>query len=163
RSRRRLDGVSLQDRMTKRNPRIFISAGEPSGDLHGSALARALRERWPDAQLYGFGGDMMKAAGVELWAHTDQMAVMGFVELAENANHLAVVLPFEQKLFEQAGARVSFVGHPLLDLNRATKSREEFCAELGADPSRLLLAVLPGSRNQEVESHLELFAAAASL
>ncbi len=65
-------------------PRILLSAGETSGDLHGAALARELKRRWPNAHLYGFGGDRMKAAGVELWAHTDQLAVMGFVEVARH-------------------------------------------------------------------------------
>jgi lipid-A-disaccharide synthase len=62
-------------------PRIFLSAGEPSGDLHGARLAEALRRRFPDAELFGLGGDRMKAAGVELLAHVDQLAVMGFVEV----------------------------------------------------------------------------------
>ena len=52
--------------MTADAPRILLSAGEPSGDLHGAALARELKRRWPNARLYGFGGDLMKAAGVEL-------------------------------------------------------------------------------------------------
>ncbi|MGH7446701.1 MAG: lipid-A-disaccharide synthase, partial [Longimicrobiales bacterium] len=46
-------------------PRIFLSAGEPSGDLHGARVAEALRRRWPDAELFGLGGDRMAAAGVE--------------------------------------------------------------------------------------------------
>lgn len=62
-------------------PRIFLSAGEPSGDLHGAGVARALRARWPDATLRGLGGDLMADAGVELIAHIDQLAVMGFVEV----------------------------------------------------------------------------------
>ncbi len=36
--------------------RIFISAGEPSGDLHAANLIRSLRERLPDAQFVGYGG-----------------------------------------------------------------------------------------------------------
>lgn len=62
-------------------PRIFLSAGEPSGDLHGARVAEALRRRWPDVELLGLGGDRMAAAGVELLAHVDQLAVMGFVEV----------------------------------------------------------------------------------
>jgi lipid-A-disaccharide synthase len=211
-------------------PKILLSAGEPSGDLHGAAVARALKARWPDAQLYGFGGDLMRAAGVDLWAHTDQLAVMGIfevvqhlpffldlldrvrehmttappdlfipidypgfnlrlaryaksrhvpvlyyiapqvwawhrsrmTELARNTDRLAVVLPFEEKLFRDAGANVTFVGHPLLDVPPPSTSREEFCAQLGIEPTRLILAVLPGSRKQEVSSHLELFTAAAA-
>ena len=62
-------------------PRIFLSAGEPSGDLHGAGVAAALRRRWPAVELFGLGGDRMAAAGVELIAHVDQLAVMGFVEV----------------------------------------------------------------------------------
>jgi lipid-A-disaccharide synthase len=62
-------------------PRVFLSAGEPSGDLHGARVAEALRRRWPDAELFGLGGDRMAAAGVHLLAHVDQLAVMGFVEV----------------------------------------------------------------------------------
>jgi lipid-A-disaccharide synthase len=63
-------------------PRILLSAGEPSGDLHGAAVARALRERWPKADLYGLGGPRMQAEGVRLLAHVDELAVMGFAEVA---------------------------------------------------------------------------------
>ena len=217
--------------MTADAPRILLSAGEPSGDLHGAALARELKRRWPNARLYGFGGDLMKAAGVELWAHADQMAVMGFVEvarhlpfflsllwktrddlradppdliipidypgfnlrlaryakelrlpvlyyiapqvwawhrsrmaeLARNADHLAVVLPFEEKLFREAGATVTFVGHPLLDAPASQQTRASFCAAHSLDPARKIVALLPGSRQQEIRNHASLFAEAARL
>ena len=63
-------------------PRILLAAGEPSGDLHGAGVARALRERWPDVRLYGLGGPRMAAEGVELLARFEDLAVMGFVEVA---------------------------------------------------------------------------------
>jgi len=56
--------------------RVFISAGEPSGDLHGANLARALRERSPGVELVGFGGPRMAAAGVELLYPLTELAVM---------------------------------------------------------------------------------------
>jgi lipid-A-disaccharide synthase len=58
--------------------RVFISAGEPSGDLHGANLARALRERLPGVELVGFGGDRMAAAGVDLLYPLTDLAVMWF-------------------------------------------------------------------------------------
>ena len=67
-----------------RSPVIFISAGEESGDLHGAALARALRKRFPHARMLGLGGARMKAEGVELLAGLDQLAVMGFVEVIKH-------------------------------------------------------------------------------
>lgn len=210
-------------------PRILISAGEPSGDLHGSGVARALREQWPDAELYGFGGSLMQGAGVSLRAHVDDLAVMGFAEvarhlpffvrllrdtrreldarppdlvipidypgfnmrlarmakergipvlyyiapqvwawhssrvrqLAETSDRLAVILPFEQQLFEAAGTRALFVGHPLLDRRAEATARAALCAQLGIDPGRPILALFPGSRAQEVRRHLALFEAAA--
>ncbi|MEX0980038.1 MAG: lipid-A-disaccharide synthase [Gemmatimonadota bacterium] len=204
-------------------------AGEASGDHHGAQVARALRERWPDATLIGLGGDRMAAEGVELLAGLDDLAVMGFAEvvarlpwflglerrvkellverkidlvlpidypglnlriaraaherkipvlyyispqvwawragraarLARDADHVAVILPFEVDVLEKAGARVSFVGHPLLDRPDDTPEREEFCRTWGLDPAGPILPIFPGSRRQELERHLERFVAAA--
>lgn len=58
--------------------RIFLSAGEPSGDLHGANLARAIRARNSNAQLIGFGGDKMSAAGVDLLFPLTQLSIMWF-------------------------------------------------------------------------------------
>lgn len=79
-----------------RSPVIFISAGEESGDLHGAALARALRERFPHARLIGLGGGRMEAAGVELLAGLQELAVMGFVEVIR---HLPFFIDLKQKVF----------------------------------------------------------------
>jgi lipid-A-disaccharide synthase len=57
---------------------IFLSAGEPSGDLHGANLASALKARIPDVKLVGFGGDRMAAAGVRLLYSLTELAVMWF-------------------------------------------------------------------------------------
>ena len=59
-------------------PHIFLSAGEPSGDLHAANLARALLARSPDAKLVGLGGDRMRAAGVGLRYPLTDLAVMWF-------------------------------------------------------------------------------------
>lgn len=81
--------------------------------------------------------------------------------LAEHADHVAVILPFEAAQLEAAGARVSFVGHPLLERPDEVTPRDAFCRAHGLDPDRPLLAVLPGSRAQELDRHLEPFVAAA--
>jgi lipid-A-disaccharide synthase len=56
--------------------RIFISAGEPSGDIHGASLIHALRERRPDLEFVGFGGERMQAAGAQLLYPLVNHAVM---------------------------------------------------------------------------------------
>ncbi|MGD8868667.1 MAG: lipid-A-disaccharide synthase [Gemmatimonadales bacterium] len=65
-------------------PRIFISAGEASGDLHGAALADALRRRWPTADLSGLAGPRMVEAGVRPMVEFDRLVVMGFVEIVSS-------------------------------------------------------------------------------
>ncbi|MGN0030008.1 MAG: lipid-A-disaccharide synthase [Marinilabiliaceae bacterium] len=57
--------------------RYYIVAGEPSGDLHGSNLMKALRSVDPEASFSFWGGDLMKAAGGRLVRHYKDTAVMG--------------------------------------------------------------------------------------
>ncbi len=62
-------------------PRIFLSAGEASGDLHAAALAAALREIFPKAELFGLAGPRMVAVGVEPIVEFDSLVVMGLAEV----------------------------------------------------------------------------------
>jgi lipid-A-disaccharide synthase len=65
--------------------RIFLSAGEPSGDLHGSNLALALRRSRPEVECVGFGGERMAAAGCRLLYPLCRLAIMGFAGAFANA------------------------------------------------------------------------------
>jgi lipid-A-disaccharide synthase len=65
-----------------------------------------------------------------------------------------VPFAFELERYRLAGADVTFVGHPAVDLVRPTVPREGFCREFGLDPDRPLVALLPGSRRQEVDALL---------
>ena len=62
-------------------PKVMIVAGEPSGDLHASHVARHLKARCPDITLFGMGGDRMAAVSVELDLHIRDSAVMGFADV----------------------------------------------------------------------------------
>jgi lipid-A-disaccharide synthase len=66
-------------RVTKR---VFISAGEASGELYGALLSRAIRKRWPDTEIMGIGGNHMKKEGVHLVA-----SVSGSLGLLETVGH----------------------------------------------------------------------------
>lgn len=204
-------------------PQFLLAAGEPSGDAHGSAVAREIRRRWPDAALWGLGGPRMQEAGVELLADVRDLAVLGLAEvlgrlpffwkllrtlrketdrrrpdlvipidypgfnlrlsrharsldipvlyyiapqvwawhqsradeLARLTAGMAVILPFEERLFRERGARVSFVGHPLLE--EEPPIHREWAVEQGLDPDKPVLALFPGSRKQEVHRHLGVF------
>jgi lipid-A-disaccharide synthase len=71
-------------------------------------------------------------------------------KLVKRSNRLAVVFPFEAALYEDAGGRVSFVGHPLLDRVVPAQGRAETFARYGIAPGSRLLAILPGSRRGEI-------------
>jgi lipid-A-disaccharide synthase len=69
-------------------------------------------------------------------------------------DRMLVILPFEESLYRAAGIPVEFVGHPLLDLARPERSRRQARALLGLDPDRPMVALLPGSRRNELRAHL---------
>ena len=66
------------------------------------------------------------------------------------ADRMLVIFPFEEQLYREAGVPVEFVGHPLVDLARPSASREGFLPRLGLAADRPTVAVLPGSRPNEV-------------
>lgn len=64
--------------------KIFFSVGEPSADLHGSNLIRALKERDPDVECVGFGGPKMKEAGLDQHFDLTKFAIMWIVKVLIN-------------------------------------------------------------------------------
>ena len=85
--------------------------------------------------------------GPQLWAwRRRRMEVMKRI-----ADRVLVIFPFEEHIYRDAGVPVQFVGHPLVDLARAQESRQVFLHELGLDAGRPIVALLPGSRPNEVE------------
>ncbi len=67
---------------------------------------------------------------------------------------MIVVLPFEMELYKKAGVDVRFVGHPLADVVKSAYSCEEARKQLGLDPRRRTVALLPGSRKKEITNLL---------
>jgi lipid-A-disaccharide synthase len=80
---------------SRRPLRIALVAGETSGDALGAGLIRELRQRFPDAQFAGVGGDAMRAAGFDAWHDAGELAVMG---LAEVLKHLPRLLGLRKRL-----------------------------------------------------------------
>ncbi|HEY0307737.1 MAG TPA: lipid-A-disaccharide synthase [Acidobacteriaceae bacterium] len=62
-------------------PRIFLSAGEASGDHYGAQLITALRRLQPGATFFGLGGTQMESAGLERIIRAEDVAVMGITEV----------------------------------------------------------------------------------
>ncbi|MDI6762938.1 MAG: lipid-A-disaccharide synthase [Thermodesulfobacteriota bacterium] len=70
--------------------------------------------------------------------------------IAKRVRKMVVLFPFEVPLYEAAGVDVEWVGHPLLDIVRPSLSREEALKQFGIDPEQKTIALLPGSRIEEV-------------
>ena len=217
--------------------RVFVIAGEASGDLHASGLVRALSRRRPQLEFSGIGGPRLQDAGMSLLHHSDQLAFMGFAEvllhlpylfrvmgdvrhylatyrprlvilvdypafnlrvartaralgckvlyyippqvwawheervvsLAELTDAIACVLPFEEEFFaakgQQYGVKLNarYVGHPLVDTAAARTDAGGLCSELLLPDGVTLLALMPGSRRQEVARLLPVMAEAVHL
>jgi lipid-A-disaccharide synthase len=63
---------------------------------------------------------------------------------------MLVIFPFEEKIYRDADVDVEFVGHPLIETVRATRTKEEFCRAHNIDSRKPILAILPGSRKREI-------------
>lgn len=206
--------------------KYFIIAGERSGDLHGSNLIKAIKEADKDADIQGWGGDYMEAAGARILTHYKDTAFMGFVEVLANLSKilgffklckkqiqtfapdaiilidyagfnmriakwakpkgyklfyyispkvwawnqdraiklkqtidkLFVIFPFEVDFFKKYDYEVEFVGNPLFDAIAEFEPNPDFLSQNNLDESKII-ALLPGSRKQEVEKMLELMVA----
>ncbi len=64
--------------------RIYIIAGEASGDLHAANFVKELKQLYPQVELKGWGGDLMQQAGVNVVKHYRELAFMGFIEVVKN-------------------------------------------------------------------------------
>ncbi len=77
--------------------------------------------------------------------------------LKRNISHLVVILPFEEEWFQARGLSTTYAGHPLADgTDSDREAKEVFLAGLGLDPQRPVVALLPGSRTNEIKRTLPL-------
>lgn len=81
--------------------KVFISAGEASGDLHAAALTRAILQRDPTVQVFGMGGDALAAAGGEVVFNYKDYSVMGFVEVLQSLPRLFGLKKAFRRLMEE--------------------------------------------------------------
>jgi lipid-A-disaccharide synthase len=84
----------------------------------------------------------------QIWAwHKSRVkTIRQFVDL------MLVIFPFEEKFYREERVPVEFVGHPLLEVIASSLSRKEFCKKFSLDEQKKIIALLPGSRKQEIEN-----------
>lgn len=71
-------------------------------------------------------------------------------QMARRVTKVLAAFPFEKSLYEEAGVPVEFVGHPLLDVVPADLDHARARERLGVGPKRVVVGLLPGSREQEI-------------
>ena len=211
--------------------KIFFSAGEVSGDLHGAALARQIKKILPSTQLLGFGGKLMAHEGVQLVRNYKDYNVMGFIEVLKNirrifqllddlteiiraekpdllvlidypdfnwrlakrvkkfgvkilsyippsawawrkgraktcaaiADVFVAIFPFELPVYEKAGAKIFFLGNPLVDTVKPFLQPDEARSFFNVTESERVILLLPGSRKQEIKLLLKPMLGAAKI
>lgn len=117
-----------------RRPDVFVAVDAPDFNFF---LLRAVK---------ALGVPVIYYISPQLWAwRARRMRTM-----QRYVDRVLVIFPFEQAIYERAGVPVTFVGHPLVDMARASTTRDAFLAAHGLDPLRPTLAVLPGSRRNEL-------------
>ncbi|WP_338036015.1 lipid-A-disaccharide synthase [Halorhodospira abdelmalekii] len=210
--------------------RIALLAGEPSGDVLGGALMRALQEQCPGLSFEGVGGAQMQAAGLQPVAPMDGLALVGLSEIVRHlprllrlrralverwrnappdlfigidlpdfnlsleqrlraagvptvhyvsptvwawrrgrirtieraVDRMLTLYPFEQRLYATSGVDAVCVGHPAADRLPLHPERAQTRARLQIPAQATVLALLPGSRDSEIERLLPPFAETAA-
>ncbi len=71
-------------------------------------------------------------------------------KIARRVDHMLTLFPFEVPFYKSAGVDAKYVGHPLVDRVAALPTPEQAAVQLGLDASRPTVALLPGSRSQEI-------------
>jgi len=90
----------------------------------------------------------------KVWAWYQARAKM----LKANVDRMFVILPFEKDFYKTYDWNVDYVGNPVLDAVKAHVPRKDFHSRYGLQSTRPLIALLPGSRKQELQRILPLMA-----
>jgi lipid-A-disaccharide synthase len=128
-------------------PDVFVAIDFPDFNF---ALARAMKKRGVPVVYY---------ISPQLWAwRSGRMKTMQRV-----VDRVLVIFPFEEEIYRKARVPVQWVGHPLFDVQPPHQPRGAFLPEVGLDPSRPVVALLPGSRTNELKAILPELSRAAAI
>jgi lipid-A-disaccharide synthase len=128
---------TLRRAAEERRPRAALLIDSPDFNLR---LAKRLR---------ALGIPVVYFIGPTVWAWRRYR----IRQIARDVMRMLVILPFEAAFYERGGVQATYVGNPVADAVRPgveVASRSELRRALGLDPGRPVLALLPGSRRQEI-------------
>jgi lipid-A-disaccharide synthase len=116
--------MQLQQAMHSR--KLFVLAGEVSGDLHAAGPVRELLASAPDITVFGVGGRKLAELGAELLFTTDQMSIMGFVEVIRHAPFLRrVIHDLKEAVIREKPDVALLVDYPGMNLHMAAFLRKQ--------------------------------------
>ena len=138
---------NLADMLVRRNPAVFIGVDAP--DFNLTLEGRLKRHGIPTVQY----------VSPAIWAW--RRGRIG--KIRRSASLILALFPFEQPLYEAEGVPVRYVGHPLADLLEKLPAQADVREELRLRAGVPIIALLPGSRADEVRHHARLFIDAARL
>jgi len=137
-------GMAVAKRLLKTYaPRLLILIDFPEFNLHLAATAKRL------------GVPVLYYISPQIWAWRSGRVR----KIRKRVDHMAVILPFEEKFYHAHKVPVTFVGHPLMDRAVSPESAR-WPAQAGGAP---LIGLLPGSRDGEVGRHLPLMLQATEI
>jgi lipid-A-disaccharide synthase len=106
-------------------------------------LAKKLKERHIPVTYY---------ISPQMWAWKEGRISV----IRDCVDQMICIFPFEEKWYKERGVKAQFVGHPFMDGETAALSREEFVGKHGLTTKKQIIALMPGSRQQEVNRHLKV-------
>ena len=135
---------------------------------------KVMDERKPDCLItVDYPGFNMKLAKL---AHEKGIPVVSYIapsawawhksrakNVAKIVDRVACIFPFEYDVYKEAGAKVEFVGHPLVDIVKPSMTINEANAFAGKKEGRKLILLMPGSRLMEIEKMLPTLLEAAKI
>ncbi|MEO5904793.1 MAG: lipid-A-disaccharide synthase [Gemmatimonadaceae bacterium] len=136
---------SLRERFERNGVALVIVIDYPGFNMKAAAAAKALNIPvlyYVTPQVWAWGKNRLPT-------------------LAKIVTKAAVILPFEESLLRGHGIDATFVGHPLLDRATDLPSRKAARETLGIPDTARVLALFPGSRQQEIDRHIDDFVESA--
>lgn len=132
---------AIKEHLRKQKPDLLILVDYPGFNLRLAKYAK--RE---------LGIKILYYISPQIWAWKANRIHV----IKECIDRMAVILPFEKSIYEKAGVPVSFVGHPLVEKMSSITSSLATKVELNLPPEKMLIALLPGSRTNEIEKHMPI-------
>jgi lipid-A-disaccharide synthase len=133
--------------MLRERPAVFIGIDAPDFNL---GLERALKQA---------GIPTVHYVSPSIWAWRGER----IHQIKSAVDHMLTVFPFEPAIYAREGIAASYVGHPTADAVPQSPQRENARGQLRIKPDEQVVALLPGSRQSEVDYHADLFIETARL